>query len=1395
MGLQKQVISIPLQAGLDNENNPVLVGNDRFVNLQNVVFDKGAQGQLHKRNGYMALANELASGGTLVDPQALMAFNQELGAISAPTSGAAASFCTLPVKLNKVIDHGQVPQWIPAETQVYSGATSAVNADCCTANSITVYAYELNGQVGLKVIDETSKSVYYQTNNLNAIGAGSYNPKCLASTVSGIRAVTVFTTDATGALYATNVSLTAPEAQPTTVKTGITNLYVNATTNETIYDACRLGSTFVVSGSVVTGGSGYVYAWVLSYGTWDVAYYHTWLTGIGATPVATNFPLSNICMCPAGLVPGNYVFIAGTADPTILGLSPDYIAWGYYYDAINNLYHSANQVTQAPQTQPIPRVTCIPIAGQDVSCFWETTNTAPDLQQINTATMTSTGAALRFVFALGASLCSQPFSGGDGNLYLFAQFVSSVQPTLFLLAIPGAAGSLLSVFVAGKYLAGNAGGPPTNNRMPAVSLGSLGHYLTAVSEAIEEVSINDRLSAVVGVTELSLAAGTGDVQGQQLGQNLHLAAGSLLWDYDGSNLVEHGFNLYPEQPILTREDSWLTLIYNNIDPTLASAQALTLNILDNASSPGGPVGQFIVPGEYITFNAYTNGGGGPSAFVFWFSVNGVGSAPSGSAWSGFTAQEIIVNSSMTAIQLATTIAAALTTGLSSSYTVAYTPTPQTSAYFPQVINLTAGTHTAGRSLPALATRFTCTQAAQGSSSAVGKYSQVCITGTPASLISNGQYCLFTSSSAGTTLPYTYVYFWFTTGAAPGVLGSARNAVIASQDPDPYGIGSNYGVFEGSSNVVYNVNPAQSQYLGININLAGSEDAAGVAGVIADTFFLVLSYFGFDGNVDVTGNTVTIISDSSYVCSPANYASNPAVGGVQQGYVGQNLTTVNNSYVDVQYVSVYEWVDAQGQLHQSAPSVPATISLPVYTTAAGAALQPSASVQVGTLPLGLTEKVALKGASSDLDIAVYRTTSDGEIFYRVTSPTTVLLNQVQVQPIEYLDQSSDSAILSNQPVYTTGDILENDAPPGCSVMVNHQDRLWIADSEDSTLWWYSQPFSSGYGVSFSSLLTMRVNPSVATVNGGPIVAGSSMDGNFVSFQSNLVQFVSGTGPDETGANNQFSTPQLVASSTAIGCRDPGSVVLTPGGIIFKSTQGFYMLARGLELQYIGAPVKAFNADVVSAATALDTNTQVRFLSELGTTLVWDWFYNAWGTFTNHQGSASISFNNSYYYVNGASGLIFKEAPGVFSDNGVGFPLVMTTAWLKAGNIQGFQRIWKLFVQGNFPGGYQYQVQIAYDFNPAIVDTFTLNPTVSEADVWGSQSPWGETAWGEGSSSSTPSIIQFRVFPSSQLCEAMQMTFQDITPLNVASTLALNGLDLEIGKRVGGYKRLGPGNSLG
>jgi len=113
-----------------------------------------------------------------------------------------------------------------------------------------------------------------------------------------------------------------------------------------------------------------------------------------------------------------------------------------------------------------------------------------------------------------------------------------------------------------------------------------------------------------------------------------------------------------------------------------------------------------------------------------------------------------------------------------------------------------------------------------------------------------------------------------------------------------------------------------------------------------------------------------------------------------------------------YVWVYEWTDARGRRHQSAPS-PAAQAVAVDSDTAAL----SVPLYHGTRKRG----VRLVG---------YRTVANGTIHYRLTPGAGVFVqpDNLTADAVAYLDGQADEDILDNETLYTAGGELPHLAPP-------------------------------------------------------------------------------------------------------------------------------------------------------------------------------------------------------------------------------------------------------------------------------------------------------------------------------------------------------------------------------
>lgn len=450
----------------------------------------------------------------------------------------------------------------------------------------------------------------------------------------------------------------------------------------------------------------------------------------------------------------------------------------------------------------------------------------------------------------------------------------------------------------------------------------------------------------------------------------------------------------------------------------------------------------------------------------------------------------------------------------------------------------------------------------------------------------------------------------------------------------------------------------------------------------------------------------------------------------------------------QYSFIYKWVDNMGQIHRSAPSIPLTIVL------GGGGSSQSVDLVIPTLRV--TEK---KGVSGNCSIEIYRTTNGGTIFYNIHDPTdSIIFNDTTANSVAYTDTESDSSIEDNETLYTTGGVLENIPPESCTLLDVYQSRAVVSGLQDPLQYAYSKVQVKGEGTAFTDTFVGRLDNM-----GGAITAARIMDDKIVLFKSDFIFFVSGDGPNDTGAQNNYNLPQLVTSDS--GCPYPKSIVLMPLGMMYKSKKGIYLLTRGLQTEYIGADVQDFNSQDIVAATLIQNKNQVRFLTSSGYTLSYDYYFRQWSTFTNHEGLDAVNWKNKYCYLR-SNGQVYEESTA-FTDNGTEIRLKAATAWLKLAGIQGYQRVWQLGFLGEYKSSHSLQFRIGFDYN----DTYSETHTFDAATVIAGSIPY-----------------EVNINPTRQKCAAMRIEIQDIpNAITPGESYNMTDLTLEVGVK-GGINRL-------
>lgn len=469
----------------------------------------------------------------------------------------------------------------------------------------------------------------------------------------------------------------------------------------------------------------------------------------------------------------------------------------------------------------------------------------------------------------------------------------------------------------------------------------------------------------------------------------------------------------------------------------------------------------------------------------------------------------------------------------------------------------------------------------------------------------------------------------------------------------------------------------------------------------------------------------------------------------------------------------------------------TVSQPFLANSAGGgddlSITSVCSVTLDIPTLRLTYKIA-----NPVKIEIFRWSTTQEEFFQVTSIQSPLINDVTMDSVQFVDTQADNQILGNSLIYTTGGVLENIGAPSFNDLTLFDDRLWGIDAEDPNRLWPSKQVIEATPVEMSDLLALYIAPSIGSQGStGVMKCIAPMDDKLIIFKPNALYYINGTGPDNTGANSQYSEPIFITS--VVGSTNQQSIVFTPSGLMFQSDKGIWLVGRNLSVTYIGAPVEALTLTAkVQSAVAIPMTTQVRFTLDSGITLMYDYFYDQWGTFTKVPAISSTLYQDLHTYLD-SFGRVFQETPGLYLDGSNPVLLQFTTSWLNLAGLQGYQRAYFFYLLGEYHSPHYLNMTIAYDYNPSPLQNSLITPS-NYSNPYGEVSPYGQ-----GSPYGGPSSVeQWRVFLTKQRCQSFQLSLQEVYDpsfgIPAGQGLTVSGLILLVSV-ARSFRAIGAAKSLG
>ena len=399
----------------------------------------------------------------------------------------------------------------------------------------------------------------------------------------------------------------------------------------------------------------------------------------------------------------------------------------------------------------------------------------------------------------------------------------------------------------------------------------------------------------------------------------------------------------------------------------------------------------------------------------------------------------------------------------------------------------------------------------------------------------------------------------------------------------------------------------------------------------------------------------------------------------------------------QVVVVYEWIDGQGQRHQSAPGLPVTV-----TTVGGDLV----NVVIPTLLLTNKPNVAL---------VPYCTTAGGTTFYRCIRNNGnfgVLNNDKTFTSLTFKITESDAQLSANEVLYTqpsqSTSTLPNQPPPPCNAFCFHQGRIFSDVADFPGYVRYSQQLQPNTGLQWNDALYLSV-----PADSGGIVGFAELDEKVVIFCGRRLYAVLGSGPNSAGGYSQYSDPTEIASD--VGCVEARSILRMPFGVIFKAQKGWHMLGRDLSVKYIGEGVAAYDGNDVTAAILLEDRKEARFLSSSGVHLVFSYLVDQWSVSKHAQLNHPFRVNDCVWwptrFAASGFGIVYTSlADGLTVDSGNYFDSIGTlgarsivkltrTGWIRANSLSGFMRARWLYLSMSADGPPTSTFMLTVDYDDA------------------------------------------------------------------------------------------------
>lgn len=506
-----QNLPISFINGVDTKDDPKQLLPGKMLSLQNASFQNPKE--IRKRDGYTSITSSINGGGTVSAGVTISNYQNELVSLDGSSVYSYSPDLTKQINKGSLVPINLSVSPVVRNTEQQTSPDSAYHSG--TGLRIFTWIDTGSGGINYSIFDTTT-------------GVSIVSNSTVIST--GTKAKTILLGSKFIILYydSSGTSLKykyVDTATPTSLSSATTIANDINTTNQA-FDATLINSILYIAYGDSSGNK--------------IGFYSL-TSGLSLSSqylVTTNHTAR--CITVVGDASFNAWAFYGSIEA-----GNKYATWGLIVNAALNSTVLANTqlyILPSGTGLTVNNITA-KVSGTTGTAYWESSTSLA----YNTLTLAGTaGTTTIYLYAIG--LVSKMFTVGSNDYFLAVYNGNtavlgspatevSIEPTYFLMNVNGN--------VVLKIAPGVAGGFSTSRLLPEITTISSTDYIIPYLIQDNLTSLGGNVFYKTGVMSAEITFTTSAIPKLNMGNVLHLGAGQL-WMYDGANIVEHGFHLFPE---------------------------------------------------------------------------------------------------------------------------------------------------------------------------------------------------------------------------------------------------------------------------------------------------------------------------------------------------------------------------------------------------------------------------------------------------------------------------------------------------------------------------------------------------------------------------------------------------------------------------------------------------------------------------------------------------------------------------------------------------------------------------------------------------------------------------------------------------------------------------------